>query len=99
MQTPVRRILSFIILSLLTGSAWASSSNQGRTTLDRDATYEQDLRWEASADKTITPTKVLRWVMSLRGQTVSVPSQTEFQPIVNAHDGHVRFLAVIAFKF
>jgi len=98
-KTPVLFILSSVILGLLTSGAWADTLNQGRTILDRDATYEQDLRWEASPDKTITPAKVLRWVTQLRGQAVSAPSPTEFQPIVNVYNSHVRLVAAIAYKF
>ena len=99
MTTLTRQILSFFLLSLLASAAGASSISQGQTVLDRDTTYEQNLRWEASNDKTITPQKVIRWMLSMRGQTLSAPSKTEFQPIVNAHDGQMRFIAAIAYKF
>ena len=92
-------IVSLLLTSLLSKGTWASPTNQGRTVLDRDITYEQNLKWESSADKTITPAKVIRWMMSFRGQTPSAPSRTEFQPIVNAHDGKVRVIAAIAYKF
>ncbi len=92
-------IVSLILASLLSKGAWASPTNQGRAPLDRDTTYEQNLKWESSADKAITPAKVIRWMMSFRGQTLAAPSRTEFQPIVNAHDGQVRLIAAIAYKF
>jgi hypothetical protein len=94
----VPMVLSLIIVGLSAGGACATS--QGRQALLlRDNTYEQDLHWQASADKTITPAKAWRWFMGLRGQPVSAPSQTEFQPIFNAHDGHIRMIAAIAYKF
>jgi len=87
------------IISLVSGAVGTSAAVDGKTILDRDSTYEQNLRWEASPDKTITPGKVIRWMLSLRGQTLAPPSKTEFQPIVNAHDGQTRFIAAIAYKF
>ena len=92
-------MLAVSLLALLSGAAGASSLSQGNTVLDRDTTYEQNLRWEASNDKTITPQKVIRWMLSMRGQTLTAPPKTEFQPIVNAHDGQMLFVAAIAYKF
>ena len=94
-----RVILCSVFLSLLAGNAAAASSEEGSVPMERDRTYEQNLRWENGPDKTVTPAKVIRWMMSLRGQTVAAPSSTEFQPIVNAHDGHVRLVAAFAYKF
>jgi hypothetical protein len=88
-----------IAILAATPQVWADGSNQGRISLMRDQTFEQNLRWEASADKTITPAKVLRWIMGLRGQSLSAPSQTEFQPIFNTQNGHIRIIAAIAYKF
>ena len=95
----VRLILGSFVICLATQLGWAYSDNPGRASLLRDATYERDLQWEASADKTITPAKVIRWIMGLRGQNVGAPSQTEFQPIVYAHDGQVIYIAAFAYKF
>ncbi len=95
-----RIILSSMVIALAAQPAMASSDDShGRMLLLRDATYERDLQWEASADKAITPAKVIRWMMGLHGQILSAPSQTEFQPIVNAHNGQVRLIAAIAYKF
>jgi hypothetical protein len=100
MKAPAHLVLASLILGLPAGSAWATSSDEVKIPFDRDATYERDLAWENSADKTVTPAKVMRWITSLRGQApVSAPSSTEFQPIVNAHDGQVRLIAAIAYKF
>lgn len=88
-----------VMLLLAASGARADSYNQGRVVLLRDSTYEQNLRWEASADKTITPAKVLRWLMGFRGQALSAPSPTEFQPIFNTQNGHIRIIAAIAYKF
>ena len=94
-----RLIFSLSVACLVCNMGWAYSDTQGRLLLLRDATYERDLQWEASADKAITPAKVIRWIMGLRGQIVTAPSQTEFQPIVNAHDGQMLFVAALAYKF
>ena|ERR1019366_3129538 len=96
----LRVILSSMVIAQVAQAAMAfSDDTHGRTLLLRDATYERDLQWEASADKAITPAKVIRWMMGLHGQILRAPSQTEFQPIVNAHDGQVRLIAAIAYKF
>ena len=92
-------IVSLVLTNLCAGVAWAFDTNKETAPLDRDITYEQNLRWEAGPDKTITPAKVLRWMTSLRGQTPSAPSNTEFVPIVNVHDSRVRIIAAIAYKF
>jgi hypothetical protein len=79
---------------------WSAPSSRGNPLVQRDATYEQNLRWEASTDKTITPSKVLRWMRGLRDSAVfSGPSPAEFQPIVNVYNSRVRVLATIAYKF
>jgi hypothetical protein len=92
-------LLGFAVLTLSAGAACADTVNQGRAPLDRDTTYEQDLRWENSADKTVTPAKVIRWMMGMRGSQINPPGPTEFQPIVNAHDGQLRVVAALAYKF
>ena len=99
MKTPICLVLSSLLLNLPAAGAGTSASNQGRITLDRDTTYEQNLRWQASADKTVTPAKVLRWITRLSGQDAPAPGQTEFQPIVNVNDSHIRVIAAIAYKF
>ena len=95
-----RIILSSVFFVLASQVLMASSDDSyGRSPLIRDATYERDLQWEASADKVITPAKVIRWIMGLHGQTVSAPSRTEFQPIFRTHDGQTVYIAAIAYKF
>jgi hypothetical protein len=91
--------LSLIVLFATTQVLWAAPVAKGRVLLQRDETYEQNLRWEASADKNVTPAKVMRWIMGLRGQALSAPSSTEFQPIFKTENGHIRAVAAIAFKF
>jgi hypothetical protein len=95
----IRFIFGSLLLCLVTQTGWAAADTQGRMLLLRDATYERDLQWEASADKAVTPAKVWRWIMGLHGQITSAPSPTEFQPIVNAHNGQVVLVATIAYKF
>lgn len=69
--------------------------------IQRDINYERDLRILANPDQTITPARVLQWLKSLTGHTslISTPSRTEFQPILNVADDHVRIVATIAYKF
>ena len=98
-QKTVRLILGSFVICLASQAGWAYSENFGRTLLQRDATYERDLQWEASADKAVTPAKVIRWIMGMRGQTVSAPSPIEFQPIINSHNGQSIYVAAIAYKF
>ena len=92
-------VLSSLVLSLATQAVWATPVDRCKVCLHRDATYERNLQWEASADNTVTPAKVIRWIMGMRGRTLAAPSPVEFQPIVNAHDGQSLFVAAIAYKF
>jgi len=92
-------ILGFCAILNAGMRAWAYSE---ATLLHLDSTYDQELQYEASADKTVTPAKVLHWIMGLNGQqtqTAGAPSSIDFQPTVGAHDGQVRFVAAIAYKF
>ena len=78
----------------------SDSSGASIIRLQRDTQYEQTIRYAASVDKTITPTRVLRWVNSLMGNTsTTAPSAFEFQPIVRTHDNRQQFIAQIAYKF
>jgi len=89
--------LSVLLLASLARGACAAP---GRVSLDRDATYEENLRWQASDDKTITPARALRWLRGMRGQAVfATTSPTEFQPIVDVQNTRVRAIAAIAYKF
>ena len=96
----MRKIVGLLGLLMIfhTGATvWAYSEP---TFLHLDSAYDQELRYDAGADKTITPTKVIRWIMSLNDpQTAHPPSPIDFQPIVRAHDGQVKFIAAIAYKF
>jgi hypothetical protein len=98
-QKVYRLIFGSAMICLTAQVGRADYDTRGRSLLIRDATYERDLQWEASADKAITPAKVIRWIMGMRGQTVSAPSATEFQPIVQSHNGQSIYVAAIAFKF
>jgi len=92
---------ALLVLGCIQGVAAQSAVDSTSTNwLNRDQAYEQDLRYLAGPDTAITPAKVLRWVSSLMGHPMlSAPSNTEFQPIVEAHDTRVRILACIAYKF
>jgi len=94
-------IRSLIISALLPAWTLANLSDRqaGLPHFQRDPGYEENLRYEASADHTITPAKVFRWIMGLRGNSVPPPSAAEFEPILNVHDSHVRIIAAIAIKF
>ncbi len=95
--------ISIVILSVALGvsqKGFARPSADHFSIIQHDTAYEQALRFEASADKAITPAKVLRWILGLRGHAVlSAPSPTEFQPIVNVNNDNVRIIAAIAYKF
>lgn len=99
----IKLFIFAVLIALGTGSsAWAysSDSSDNLSILQRDREYEQALRLQASPDKAITPAKVLRWISALAGHAMlTAPSQTEFQPIVNVRDSHVRIIAQIAYKF
>lgn len=87
----------FLSLSLLfttVGIAAASTP-----AFQEDRTYEERLRYEASADKSITPAKVIRWLMQKQGKSIGEASNTEFLPIVNVYNSKVRIIAAIAYKF
>jgi hypothetical protein len=97
----VRFILSLIFLGLSISGAWAGPPvGQGRVPLQRDPTLENNLRWEASDDQAITPARVIRYLMGMRGsQVFDSQSPIEFVPIVNVKDSRVRAIAAIAYKF
>jgi len=92
-------IASFAALILVPAVALAQGGPGSQPYLQLDSGYDQMLQYQASADHTITPAKVIRWIMGLRGDPVSAPSSTEFQPIVNVKDARVRIVAAIAYKF
>lgn len=100
MKTSACLALTFLFLGLGVTRARAESPRATSSILDRDRTYEEDLRWEASDDKTITPARFFRWVSGMRGAAVfATTTPAEFQPIVNVHDSQVRAVATIAIKF
>jgi|SRR6185312_13094032 len=95
-----------VILPALLGAAatvWMAAALPAlaQTTAVRvDAQYDENLKDQASADQAITPARVIRWMMGLRGQPVRrPPSNTEFQPTVDYQDSRVRVVAAIAYKF
>ena len=68
--------------------------------LHRDTWYEETLRYEASADRKVTPAKVINWMRTLMGYTsLQAPSKTEFQPTVDINETRFRIIAAIAYKF
>ena len=92
-------IASLIALTLVPAAVLAQLQPGSQPYLQLDSSYDQQLQYQASADKIITPAKVMRWIMGLRGDPVPAPSSTEFQPIVNVQDARVRVVAAIAYKF
>lgn len=100
MRSQTSWFLGFLFACALTGSAQASTQTSGSQPFRRDAGYEENLRWSASADQTITPARVIRWMMGMRGSAIfAAHTPAEFQPIVNAHNGNFRAVATIAYKF
>src|SRR5258708_668813 len=102
----LRKIMvpGYLALVLLPASALGYSHSEAtyqHVVIHRDTTYEQDLHYQASADKAITPVRVVHWLMGLTsGHTdPATPSRVEFQPIVHVHDSDVRIIAAINFKF
>jgi len=92
--------MSTVALGFMSGVAWAASNGQDNPIVRRDRTYEQNLRWEASEDQTITPSRVIRWMRGARGAAIfATVSPAEFQPIVNVYNSRVRVIAAIAYKF
>lgn len=86
--------------TLLQAQTTSSVSQSSIVRLQRDPTYEQDLKYIASPDTAITPAKVFRWMNSLMGNTsLGTPSNLEFQPIVRAHDSRKEVIGQIAYKF
>jgi hypothetical protein len=93
-------IIGALILGFMSGKVWAASNALESPLIQRDRTYEQNLRWEASDDQTITPSRVIRWLQGARGAAVfATVSPAEFQPIVNVYNSRVRAVATIAYKF
>lgn len=85
-------------LCALTGPSHAAELGS-RVLFTRDATYEQYLHVQANPDEKITPARVIRWIMGLRGQQVAPPSAMEFAPVVDAGDHKVRVVAAVTYKF
>jgi hypothetical protein len=96
----LKLIMSILFLGLVAGKAWAASDEPENPIVPRDQTYEQNLRWEASDDQAITPARVIRYLMGMRGQQVyNSPSNTDFVPTVNVNESRVRVIAAISYKF
>jgi hypothetical protein len=75
---------------------------QSPSVVQRDRNYEQALRWEASADKAMTPARFLRWTRSLFGSAEQTAKEStfEFRPIVKANETYgKRVLATVVYKF
>jgi hypothetical protein len=95
-----------MLTALLTGSAamaFGSYDQEAGPRISRDRSYEQILRYEASADNAVTPARVLRWMRaSLLGiRTDSQKeSNVEFRPVVKANESNgYRILASVVYKF
>ena len=95
----LRVIVTTVVLALMANTGWAGQGTHGRVQLLRDKTYEQNLRWASSADRSMTPAKVLRWITGLRGQLSTDTHTAEFQPSFKTENGHIRIIAAIAYKF
>ena len=73
-----RLIYGSAIIGLVAQAGWAFTPIT--VSIDLDQTYDRNLKWEASADKEVTPAKVIRWMRGMRGEQLSAPSSTEFNP-------------------
>ncbi len=99
-KIPCHLIVSTLLITLAAGHSWARSSDSFKSDFNRDKTLEENLRWQASEDRAITPTRVIRWLRGVRGAAVfAAVTPAEFQPIVNVENTRVRAVATIAFKF
>jgi hypothetical protein len=90
-------LIAGVCLCTLAGQARGAGSHQELFT--RDSVYEQYLHVQANPDEKITPARVLRWMMGLRGHAIAPPT-TEFQPVVDADQEHrIRVVAALTYKF
>src|SRR5881392_1876058 len=102
MQTTSRWLI--LAALLVPGSGWcapAAVDPHGPAFINRDAEYEQNLRFMAAADQAITPAKVLRWLRGLGDpvKAFSGGTRTEFRPMFNADQDQVEILAAFSYKF
>jgi hypothetical protein len=90
-------VVGVVCLWSVAGQARASNREAVFT---RDATYEEYLHLQSNPDENkITPVRVLRWMMGMRGQNIVPRTSTEFQPVVDADQHGVRAVAAVAYKF
>jgi hypothetical protein len=96
----LKLLMSTLVLGLVAGEVWATSADSDSAIVHRDTTYEQNLRWNASEDQAITPARVIRYMMGMRGaQVFNSRSNADFVPIVNVNQSRVRVIAAINYKF
>ena len=99
MKKRARLLVGLSLLSFAMAPAYGAIPS-GEELLHRDYGYEENLRVQASVDNKITPARVIRWMRSLAGHAITAaPSATEFEPIVNVHEGRVRIIAAFNYKF
>lgn len=94
-----QRRLILLGLTLVALASQIAAASKTLTTFEHDFAYEQALRYEASADKAITPAKVIRWLTLRSGGNPGAPSSTEFVPTVDMNESKMRIMAAVAYKF
>ena len=95
------RMSPWLMVALCVGGIAGNGRAANRVELfTRDASYEEYLHVRSNPDEEkITPIRVVRWMMGMRGQAVMPTTSTEFQPVVYASEHNVRAIAAIAYKF
>jgi len=82
------------------GAQMTTYSTSSSNWLNRDLTTEQNIKYLAGPDTSITPARVLHWMSSLMGHPIlGGPTNTEFEPVFYAQNTDMRIIARIAFKF
>jgi hypothetical protein len=83
----------------ISGRARAAAAGH-QALFTRDAEYEEYLHVYSNPDENkITPIRVVRWMMGMRGQNIKPHTATEFQPVFDADQHRVRAVATVAYKF
>jgi hypothetical protein len=92
--------LTFGCIASLAAQMTTYSTDNSPNWLNRDLTTEQDIKYLAGPDTSITPARVLHWMSSLMGHPIlNGPTTTEFEPVFYADNSNMRIVARIAFKF
>ncbi len=100
MEKRIRMASWMVAVVCVWGAAGQAHAGEKATTITRDSTYEQYLHYQSNPDEEkITPARVIRWMMGMRGHDIMPRTAMEFQPAVDADQHRVRAVAAIAYKF